>query len=214
ERHSDRRLFLWAHYYDPHFPREPPEEFARLFPDDGYDGEVAYMDSQIGRLLDALERRGLAGRTLIVVVADHGEGLLEHEPTHGIFLYEPTVRVPLFFNAPGAIPVRTVRDVVSTIDVLPTICGLLHLPPSPDGQGVSLTGAMGGGAAAPRPLYLESYGPLQMYGWSELLGVRSGPWKYVRAPKSELYEVERDPAETRNLIDSRSEERRVGKECR
>jgi tetratricopeptide (TPR) repeat protein len=160
------------------------------------------MDSEIGRLLDAVDRHGLSDRTLVVVVADHGEGLLEHEPTHGIFLYEPTVRVPLFLSAPGLIEPHVVDAVVSTIDILPTVCELLHVPASPDVQGSSLAGLMGGRAEPPRQLYLESYGPLQMYGWSELLGVRAGAWKYVRAPKSELYDVARDPGETRNLIDS------------
>lgn len=202
ERHADRRMFVWAHYYDPHFPRDPPEEFAKQFPDDGYDGEVAYMDSQIGRLLDALDRRGLSDHTLIAVVADHGEGLLEHEPTHGIFLYEPTVRVPLFMSAPGVIQPRVVDDVVSTVDILPTLCELLHVPSSPDSQGASLAGLMNGRGEPPRRLYLESYGPRQMYGWSELLGVRTGPWKYIRAPKSELYDIAHDPGETHNVIEA------------
>lgn len=202
DRHADRRMFLWAHYYDPHFPRDPPEEFARMFPADGYDGEVAYMDAQIGRLLAALDRHGLTDHTLIVVVADHGEGLLEHEPTHGIFLYEPTVRVPLFLSAPGMIQERVVDAVVSTVDILPTVCELLHLPTSPDVQGVSLTGLLNGRDEPPRQLYLEAYGPRQMYGWSELLGVRSGSWKYIRAPRSELYDVAHDPGETKNLINS------------
>lgn len=201
DRHADKRLFLWTHYYDPHFPREPPEEFARQFPNDLYDGEVAYMDSQIGRLLDALDRRGLSDHTLICVVADHGEGLLEHEPTHGIFLYEPTVRVPLFLHAPGMIAARVVPAAVSTVDILPTLCDLLRLPASPACQGSSLAGLMKGRDEPPRKLYLEAYGPLQIYGWSELLGVRTGRWKYIRAPRSELYDLPRDPGETRNVID-------------
>lgn len=201
DRHPDQRLFLWAHYYDPHFPRDPPEEFVRLFPDDNYDGEVAYMDSQIGRLLEALDRHGLRDHTLICVVADHGEGLLQHEPTHGIFLYEPTVRVPLFLNAPGMIKPGVVDAVVSTVDILPTLIELLHLPVSPAIQGSSLTGLMAGRSEPPRQLYLEAYGPRQIYGWSELLGVRTGAWKYIRAPRSELYDVSRDPGETRNVID-------------
>jgi arylsulfatase A-like enzyme len=209
DRHAGQRMFLWAHYYDPHFPREPPEEFARQFPNDGYDGEVAYMDSQIGRLLDALDRHGLSDHTLVVVVADHGEGLLEHEPTHGIFLYEPTVRVPLILNAPGRVPARVIDAVVSTVDILPTVCELLHVPASPDCQGASLTGLMNGRDEASRQIYLESYGPRQMYGWSELLGVRSGSWKYIRAPRAELYDVSHDPGETKNLIDGEAKTARA-----
>jgi tetratricopeptide (TPR) repeat protein len=201
DRHSGQRLFVWAHYYDPHFPRDPPEEFAKQFPNDLYDGEVAYMDSQIGRLLGALDRHGLSDHTLICVVADHGEGLLQHEPTHGIFIYEPTARVPLIVNAPGMVAPRVVDDVVSTVDILPTLIELLRLPVNPACQGSSLTGLINGRAEPPRLLYLEAYGPRQIYGWSELLGVRTGPWKYIRAPRNELYDIAHDPGETRNMID-------------
>jgi len=201
DRHAGKRFFLWAHYFDPHFPREPPAEFAALLPGDPYDGEIAYVDAQIGRLMADLDRRGLTARTLVSVVADHGEGLLEREPTHGIFLYEPTMRVPLLMRGPRVPAGGVVKDVVSIVDVMPTLCELLGIQAGQPCHGVSLTGLMRGQPAPPRAAYLEAHAPREIYGWSELVGLRSGDWKYIRAPRSELYQLSEDPAEHTNVLD-------------
>ena len=129
---------------DAHRPYDPPEPYATTYGHDLYVGEIAYADSQVGRLLEGLERRGHLARTLIVVAGDHGESLGERgERDHGIFIYENVLRVPLIIRAPGFAPSR-VGSVVRLTDVLPTILDLLRLPAAPGTDGVSLAGLMQG----------------------------------------------------------------------
>ena len=142
-------FFLWVHYYDPHYDYSPPRPWAQKFAGRLYDGEIAYMDAEIGRLLDAMTARGLLDRTLVAVIADHGESLGEHgEETHGLFLYDSTIRVPLILRMPGLIPAGTkMAGPVSGVDLAPTILDLLGLPPLAGAQGVSFAPAVRGHAA-------------------------------------------------------------------
>jgi len=128
-----RPFFLWVHYYDPHAPYEPPGEFAARFRTAPYDGEVAFADQQLGRLLRALEQRGLLARTLVLAMSDHGEGLGEHgEGTHGLFVYDSTLKVPFIVAGPGVATPRVAPTVARVIDVLPTLLDYAGLAPPGD----------------------------------------------------------------------------------
>ncbi len=210
KRPDTRPRFLWVHLYDPHFPYDPPEPFAGRHRDRPYDGEIAYMDAQIGRLLDASAAGGRPW--LRVVTADHGEGLGDHEElTHGYFVYRETQRVPLIVSLPGRVPSgREVGAIVRSVDVAPTILELSGLPPLPEIDGRSLLPLMAGRSGdVPRPAYLESFHPRIWWGAQELLAIRTGKWLYVEAPRPELYDVEADPAERTNLAASQPEVREV-----
>lgn len=197
---DDRPLFAWVHLYDPHTPYDPPEPFKSRYAGRPYEGEVAYMDAQVGVVLQALGERGRPA--LVVAVADHGESLGEHgEASHSYFIYGSTQRVPFLVSLPEGLPGgRTVDALVRLVDVAPTILDVAGLS-APDGiDGRSLLRLMVGREAdEPGPAYQESYHPRIWWGAEPLLGLRSGPWFYVKAPTPELYRVDRDPGETRNL---------------
>ncbi len=200
QRVSDAPFFLWAHLYDPHRPYQPPEPFASRYAHDPYVGEIAYADFHLGRLLDALDRRDVLDRTLVIVAGDHGESLGEHgERDHGIFVYESVLRIPLIVRTPLVEP-RRVRSVVRLIDVMPTVLDLLGLPPTPS-DGVSLKKLMNG-EQADLEAYAESLYPSR-FGWSPLRSLRDGRFKFIDAPRPELYDLEHDPLEQRNLYDLR-----------
>ena len=195
------RLFLWLHLYDPHDPYEPPEPYASRFADRPYDGEVAWSDELVGRLRAALEARGLLDQTLVVVTSDHGEGLGEHgETTHGFFAYETTLRVPLIFRGPGVKPGGRLGVTARGVDVLPTALEMLAVSPpaTPAPAGRSLAPALRGQPMPDEPAYAESLLPLLHFGWSDLRVLRDGRWKYIQAPRPELYDLTRDPGETDN----------------
>lgn len=195
-------FFLWTHLYDPHRPYDPPEPFRSQYGHDPYVGEIAFADSQIGRLLDALERRNLLGRTMVVVTADHGESLGAHgERDHGIFVYEDVIRVPLIIRAPGLEPHR-VGSVVRQTDIMPTILDAVGLA-VPQMNGVSLFAALRTQRDAPdREAYAEALYP-QRFGWSPLHTLRSGRFKFIDAPRPELYDLEIDPFEEKNIFSQR-----------
>ncbi len=202
ERIGSRPFFLWVHYYDPHADYLPPPPFADRFRGSPYDGEIAYTDAQLGRLLDALERRGLLDSTLVAVTADHGESLGEHgELTHGLFVYEATIRVPLLLRWPGILPAgRRLTAVSSGVDIAPTLLELMGLPPLPEAQGRSFApAALGGPEREREAAYAESVLPERAYGWSALAALREGNRKFVEAPEPELYDLRDDPGETKNL---------------
>ncbi|HEX9637028.1 MAG TPA: sulfatase-like hydrolase/transferase [Acidobacteriota bacterium] len=197
--------FLWLHLYDPHYPYAPPEPFRSRFRGRPYMGEVSYSDAQLGRVLEALQASGELDRTLIIATSDHGEGLGEHrEPSHGLFVYQSTLQVPLLIRFPDRrLAGRVVETPVSLVDVMPTA--------------LALSGATAAEGAAPydgrrliepetRPgseaVYFESLFPLLHYGWSDLRGVVAGRLKYIQAPRAELYDLEQDPAERTNLIET------------
>ena len=200
----DRSAFLWVHLYDPHAPYTAPAPFGTDFADRPYDGEVSYMDDQIGRVLDAFEARGLLDDTLVIAVADHGESLGEHgEDEHGVFLYEPVIRVPLIMAGPGVKPGHVVSEQVRVIDLLPTVTSTLGLPAADGLDGESLTTLLQGGSRTAIPAaYAESYYPKWHYGWSELRSLRADGWKVIDAPRPELFSLTKDAAESNNLFDT------------
>jgi arylsulfatase A-like enzyme/Flp pilus assembly protein TadD len=200
---AEGRRFAWIHLYDPHDPYEPPEPYASQYAGRPYDGEVAWSDELVGRLDSALERLGLRGETLLVVTSDHGEGLGEHgESVHGFFVYESTLHVPLLVRGPGIPPGGRLAVTARSIDLFPTVLELMAVP-VPAGlrlSGRSLASALRGGPALPEePAYAESLLPLLHYGWSDLRAVRDGRWKYIQAPRPELYDLQSDPGELRDL---------------
>jgi len=206
-------FFLWLHLYDPHAPYEPPEPY-RSRHRDPYDGEIAFADAQLGRLLDYLGAEGLAGEVAVAVAGDHGESLGDHgEATHGLLLYQPALAVPWLLRAPGVPAGRVVTEPVSLADVGPTVAGLLGhpLPTAPNTAGRDLTEALrGGGEPTAADLYAETTYPAS-FGWGPLAVLRRGELKYVEAPRPELYDLAADPGETRNLL---AERRREARELR
>jgi arylsulfatase A-like enzyme len=191
---AERPLFFWVHYYDPHADYRPPEEFRE---GDPYDGEIAYMDSQIARLVEAIETAGEP--VLVIAAGDHGEGFGEHsEYGHSRLLYETTQRVPLLLWSPGAISGGGIVNdaVVGLVDVFPTVLDLLGLPEPGGIDGVSLRLARESGD---RTLYLETLAPYLDNGWAPLHALRRHRDKYILAPKEEYYDLGSDPGELRNL---------------
>ena len=194
-------VFAWVHFYDPHYPYEPPAEFARPGTRGPYDGEVAFVDAAIGRLADAFASRGDG---LTVFAADHGESLGEHgEGTHGFFVYDSTVTVPLVFRWPGRVAAGSSPAGARLVDVAPTVLDLVGLAAEPDTDGVSLRAALDGGAAPAEPAYVETFQPWHSYGWAPLKAVRHRGLKLIAAPRPELYDLAGDPGETTNVIGSR-----------
>lgn len=193
----DTPYFLWVHLYDAHEPYDPPAAFRSRF-EHRYDGEIAFQDALVG---DLLARIGYgAPRTPLVVVAgDHGESLGDHgESTHGLFVYDSALRVPLIIAWPGVLAPRVVAPAVTLADVAPTVTALASLPPLADIHGESLAPVLDGEAGAPRGLYAETYFPQFFMGWAPLRSIRDGRWKYIDAPEPELYDVDADPGETTN----------------
>ncbi len=193
-------IFLWLHLYDPHYPYAPPEPYATRYRTHPYDGEIAFADAQVGRLAADLKTRGLWDSSLVVLAGDHGEGLGEHgEKTHGFFIYNSTLHVPLLVRLPGAAP-RVVAAGVSLVDVMPTLLQALQIPIPPSVQGRSLLSlALGRTSSSGSVLYAETYLPLLHFGWSPLRGLETRGVQYVDAPRPELYNTHTDPGETRNL---------------
>lgn len=202
EAEKAKRTALWIHLYDPHDPYEPPEPFASQFRGREYDGEVAWTDTLLGRLRATLEARGLWSDALVVVTGDHGEALGEHgESGHGFFVYEPTIKVPLVLRGPGVAAGTTISGPFRLVDVAPTVLALLGLPPLP-GTVTGMSRAANVGANAPPIVgttYAESLTPLLHYQWSDLRVLRDGSFKYILAPRPELYDLATDPGETRDL---------------
>jgi arylsulfatase A-like enzyme/Tfp pilus assembly protein PilF len=195
---TGRPFFAWMHLFDPHEPYQPPSPFRERFAS-GYDGEVAFADAQLGRVLDALRDSGRLERTLVAVLSDHGEGLGEHgETTHGLLLYESTLRVPLVLAGPGVPGGRVVRERVGTIDLFPTLGALLGME-LPEGlPGRDLRRSFEGGTLPGAGLYSESlYGRLNCR-WAPLRGWTRRGVKLVEGGRSELYELEADPGERRD----------------
>jgi arylsulfatase A-like enzyme/Flp pilus assembly protein TadD len=207
EAQAEHPFFCWVHVYEPHYPYDPPEPFASRFRGDPYLGEVAAADAALRPLLEPILAAGKAGRTLVVLTGDHGESLGEHgEATHGILAYEATLRVPLVLYQPRLFPPRVVSEPVQHVDLLPTILDALALS-VPDGlPGRSLLPLTTGASSPPRPSYFEALAGQLNRGWAPLYGVIYGRTKYIDLPIPELYDLARDPGETRNLAATRPDE--------
>ncbi|MGA8806947.1 MAG: sulfatase, partial [Thermoanaerobaculia bacterium] len=190
-RQNDARpFFAWVHLYDAHAPYAPPPPYPQT-----YDGEVAYVDAQIARLLAAVDR----SNTIIVIVGDHGEALGEHgELTHGLLLYEPTLHVPMIIAAPSLAP-RVIATPVSTADLAPTIASLAGVAfPAVDGRDLAAD-LINRREPQPAPIYAETQYPAT-FGWSELSSLRLASAKLISAPGPELYDLQHDPGETVNVL--------------
>jgi choline-sulfatase len=191
--------FVWVHLYDPHDPYEPPAPYSEKYKDRLYDGEIAYADSALGNFISYLKKHNWYENSVIVVVGDHGEGLGEHhEETHGIFLYDSTTHVPLIIKLQGHKSAgETVQSQVRTVDILPTILDLLKLPLPEHLDGESLQPYLNAAATADRTAFGETDYPLR-FGWAPLRSVRAEGFKFIEAPKPELYDLRADPGELQN----------------
>ena len=217
-------FFLWLHLYDPHSPYDPPEPFRSEYHSHLYDGEIAYADHELGNLMRWLKQNHLYDSSLIVALSDHGESLGEHgEDEHGFFIYNATVHVPLIVKPPAGSGIATGRrrEPVETTAVAPTLLQLAGVTDSKDSihaqfQSQSLLGAKLGaklsaksganqapgdaiGDATKDLAYSETFYPFSSFGWSPLHALESGRFHFIEAPKPELYDLETDPGETRNI---------------
>lgn len=205
----DKHFFSWVHLYDPHDPYDPPEPYKTEYAQHLYDGEIAYTDAVIGRILKNLEDLGLKDRTIVVVAGDHGEGLGEHsEESHSMFVYNTTLHVPLFIHLPGA-GGRRIPGVVSLVDIAPTLLECMGMGPPGPMNGTSLLPKMNGVEKAGRIAYSESLYPELHYGWSPFLAITTDEYKYIKAPRPELFDRKNDPAESKNLIEEKAAVARV-----
>jgi len=216
-KNPNRPFFLWIHLYDAHDPYDPPPPYGQRYASFPYDGEIAYLDAAVGHLFTVLRSQGLYDDALIAVMADHGEAFGEHgERTHGIFLYDETIHVPLLFKLPHE---RFAGEHISTqtglVDVTPTILKIAGLEVPGAVQGESLLSGMrrqarGDVAGKPsahaddRPVYSETDYPHRAFGWSPLRSLREDKYLFVEAPRQELYDQSEDPKELHNLAGTRT----------
>jgi arylsulfatase A-like enzyme len=197
---APERFFLWVHFYDPHASYRPPPGFAAAFASRPYAGEIAFADAQLGRLLAELRGRWPEGGTLLLATSDHGESLGEHgEPTHSHSIYEATQRIPLLMSGPGLPRGRALAAPARLVDVAPTLLALAGAEPLPDIAGRDLRPLIDGSERGQRIAYVETLATRLDYGWSPLLGLRTARFKYIRAPRPELYDLRADPRELRDI---------------
>jgi choline-sulfatase len=207
------RAFLFLQLSEPHKPYAPPARFAEYAP---YDGEIAYADEIVGRLVRYLKTHQLYDQSTIILVSDHGEGLGDHgEQEHGLFVYEEVVRVPLIIKqAAGEGAGRRIQDVVQHVDLVPTILDLAKAPVPGNLSGQSLKPLLDGtGSLQGRIVYSESLYGLYHFGWSGLTSVTDGRYRFVKAPTEELYDLQEDPAEHDNLASERTDVRAALREA-
>ncbi len=209
EDNKQDNFFTWIHLYDPHTPYEPPSPYKEQYPQRPYIGEIAYTDSQLGRLWQYLEENNLIENTILIFASDHGESLGEHqEGTHGFFIYQEGVHVPLIFVTPfEELKGLSRSSVVSLVDIMPSILDMVDIPPPSQIQGESLVPLFfkennPGKSFA----YSETYYPRFHYGWSDLKGIQDSRFKLIIAPDVELYDLENDPEEKDNLASTHIEE--------
>src|SRR5437868_9733938 len=196
-----KKFFLWMHLYDPHYPYRPPAPYSEEYRDRPYDGEIAFADAQVGRLIEFLKNKGLYQNTLIILSGDHGESLGEHgEKTHGFFIYNATLHVPLIIHLPMGVHAGTVPNLVNLADLMPTVLDALNIQIPAQVQGQSLLPLMSPKKDTARSLYAETFLPRLHFNWSELRGVETETYHFIDAPKPELYDLRKDPGETHNLF--------------
>lgn len=197
-------VFIFVHLFDLHMPYSLSPEAARQRGISRYDAQLEYTDQVLGRFQKALAKRGWWDRSLVVLLSDHGESLGEHgEASHGYFMYQSTLWVPLMFHWPSGTPGYPARATkpVGLIDVAPTVLDFLHLPAPPSFEGESLLQTMQSGSeGGTRAVYSESVYSRDAFGWAPLRGVRVGNYKYIDAPRPELYNLQDDPHEQRNIF--------------
>jgi arylsulfatase A-like enzyme/Flp pilus assembly protein TadD len=197
---QDTKWFAWVHIWDPHAPYTPPEPFQTQFKDDLYSGEVAYVDSELGKMFDCLTENHLMENTSIILTGDHGESLEEHgELTHGYFAYNSTLWVPLIIAGPGVDAIR-IDEYVSHIDIFPTVCDILGIEKPPFLQGVSLVPLMKGRNIKKRAIYFESLEPYFNRGWAPLRGFVEERKKFIDSPLPEFYDLKNDFDEENNIV--------------
>ena len=204
-RNADKPWMAWVHYFDPHAPYEPPADLRQQFASRPYDGEIAFVDREIGRLFRHLDEQRLLSNTIVLVTADHGESLGEHrEETHGVFVYDATVRVPWIMAGPGVAKRLVASTVARGVDVMPTLLQLagVEIPVGSDGR--SLVPVLRGDAMPDEPAYLESQMAMRHLGWSAVYAMRDARWKYIQAPRPELYDLGADPQEQQNHFEANS----------
>jgi arylsulfatase A-like enzyme/Tfp pilus assembly protein PilF len=197
-------FFIWIHLYDAHDPYDPPEPYKSRYASEPYDGEIAYTDASVGKLLSTLRKNGLYDGAVIAVAADHGEAFGEHgERRHGIFLYDETIHVPLLLKLPGAHATRRVDSRVGLADVAPTLLQTAGLKIPGAMQAQPLPGIRPGSQSEEdRPQYSETNYAHRAFGWSTIRSWRAGKYLYVQAPKRELYDQSVDPPAEHNLAPS------------
>lgn len=204
--HPSRPFFVWIHLYDPHAPYDPPPPFRALAAN-AYDGCIAYADAEMGRVINYLKQHGLYESCLIVAASDHGESFGEHgEHTHGYFIYDGTLLVPLICKPPHSFGIspRRITPPVRTIDIAPTVLQFLGMPGAPSMQGDGLLSLILGKASgsATSVAYSETFYPTEFES-SQLRALRTVRYKYIDAPKPELYDLAADPEELHNLYSTR-----------
>lgn len=204
--HPQGPRFVWVHLYDPHDPYEPPAPYSKLYRNHLYDGEIAYADHALGSLIAYLKQDHRYRNALIVVVGDHGEGLGEHgEATHGIFLYDATTHVPLMMKLPGGTQTRSesgqvIDAQVQTTDILPTVLDLTGIMPPSGLSNRSLARYFIQSKTKNIAVFGETDYPLR-FGWAPLRAVRDGGYKFIEAPRPELYNLGQDPRELHNIYE-------------
>ncbi len=204
DKHRTGPHFVWVHLFDPHDPYEPPPPFSEKYKDHLYDGEIAYADSAVAHWIAFLKKAGVYDNAIIVVTGDHGEGLGEHgEETHGLFLYDSTLHIPLILKTAGAVHRGAVVDAqVRTTDILPTILSATGVAAPAELNGESLFPLIEQAASAQAPSNRELFGetdyPLR-WGWASLRALRTENTKWIEAPRPELYDLHADPKELKNL---------------
>lgn len=191
--------FVWIHCYDPHLPYDPPEPFKTRFAANLYDGEVAYVDFVMGKLLKCLKDEQIFDETMIVFTGDHGESLGQHgELSHGFFAYNSSIWVPFIMKVPGINP-NKIEQNVSHLDIFPTICDAIGVSKPSFLQGDSLLPVMEGKKLSDRTIYFESMNPFYSHGWAPLMGFIQNNSKFIESPIPELYDLEEDFDELKNL---------------
>ncbi len=208
DQHQKERFFLWVHFYDPHSPYEPPETYDHMYPGRPYIAEIAYTDSVVGKLLSELDKTGIRDKTVILLAGDHGESLGEHrESTHAFFVYDATLHVPMILSIPDhKFRGKRISKQVRLVDVFPTVLQLAGVSVPENIQGRSLLHyVLSSDNTKSPPSYAECYYPQYHFGWSRLLSLRDGNYKYIDTSKPELYDLKNDPQELNNLYTQKND---------